>query len=466
MTYFSLQAKVALVLISIFTLSAASNLGTGVSAQSGNSTKAAGNVTSIAEPEIAIDAGFATFSYGIVYVSMIIENAVPGMDRIDIEYYNPDGGLEESRNETISVNNGTGSFSCYCFSVERKYVEESYSVAVIYGNYSETSDLPPFSSVYGQPPSISFHAADQTDSGVHIGGRVSGGIGGEQVNVAIYPQDDNSPLWQKTLDSNGKVIFETFINNTEAQELLPTGAYKVIATHIATGVTGETTLEYTNPETAEEPEQEPISEPEVPRQDDSESDEQDEEEPASDDSGGAVRSPFVFEDEEDDKPIIAPASTSGESTNVAQADQDVLVINGTLASYYILDNATALEADMSQVYILAGNWSMTVNSTAVSDFAANFTIVTADGAARGVYSIANFAAVNSSNVQLGSDSITLASTADIQKGGSAANVNITIAIEKFNAIKIELGYPAGRPIYGVVDSLATVNNGELSIVPR
>ena len=45
-----------------------------------------------------------------------------------------------------------------------------------------------------------------------------------------------------------------------------------------------------------------------------------------------------------------------------------------------------------------------------------------------------------------------------------------LTIVKFNVIKIEFGddlsRPAGRPIYGVVDSLATVNNGELSIATR
>jgi hypothetical protein len=457
-----LSAKLAaLIILTSFSLVTGN-----VFAQSGNST--AIDEIPAPDPEIDINAGFATFSYGVVFVGVTIENAIPDQTGIEIEFYNPDGELEGTESQTISIQNGTGMTGCYCFGIERQYVEENYEVVVIYGDYSETEVMAPFSSAYPQPPTISFHAADQNSFGIHIGGRVSGGIAGEQVNVAIYPEEESSPLWDKTVDSNTKVIFDTDLPNEEAEELLSTGTYRVVATHISTGITGETTLDYTNPSSQEEPQPEPAPEPqqpEAPQQDNDVNDEQ--EEPEDDNSDGTIRSPFVFDEEEDDSPVT-PASTSSASTSTAQADELALVINGTLASYYILDNATA--QDMTQLYILSGNWSMTVNSTAVSDFAANFTIVRADGVVRSAYSIANFTAVNASDVQLDSDSVILASSADIQKDDNATTVNLLVTIEKFNFIKIEFGddlsQPAGRPIYGVVDSLATVNNGELSVVPR
>ena len=462
-----LSAKLAaLVILTSFSLVTGN-----VFAQSGNST--AIDETPAADPEIDINAGFATFSYGVVYVGVTIKNAIPDQTEIEIEFYNPDGELEGTESQTFSIQNGTGMTGCYCFGIERQYVEENYKVIVIYGDYSETVIMDPFSSAYPQPPTISFHAADQDSFGVHIGGRVSGGIAGEQVNVEIYPQDGSSPLWDKTVDSNTKVIFDTSLPNEEAEELLSTGTYRVVATHIATGITGETMLDYTNPSSQEEPEPEPAPEPQQPEapQQDNDVDDEQEEQVEDDSTDGTIRSPFVFDDEEEDDSPVTPASTSSASTSTAQVDEPALIINGTLASYYILDNATAQETQgMTRLYILSGNWSMTVNSTAVSDFAANFTIVRADGAVRSAYSIANFTAVNASDVQLDSDSVMLASTADIQKDGNATTVNLIVTIEKFNVIKIEFGddlsRPAGRQIYGVVDSLATIDDGKLSIASR
>ena len=152
--------------------------------------------------------------------------------------------------------------------------------------------------------------------------------------------------------------------------------------------------------------------------------------------------------------------TSDESETVG----DLLTINGTIASLAppVTANATS---DSSQVpLIIAGDWVMSVNDTAVSDFRANISIVSADGQSRENYLIANFTPVDSSAVQFDSNLITVASASSIVSDEGENIVNMVITLERLNAVRIDLdgaidGNVTG-PIYGVVDTLVISDNGE------
>src|SRR5437867_3000421 len=79
-------------------------------------------------PLVTVSANFATFSYGLLSVIVTVENAIPEDNSINIRFYNPDGVLKAERNETLSISDGKGSFHCYCFNVERQYVDKSYRI--------------------------------------------------------------------------------------------------------------------------------------------------------------------------------------------------------------------------------------------------------------------------------------------------------------------------------------------------
>jgi hypothetical protein len=156
-----------------------------------------------AEPVITASAGYATFSYGLLSVSVTIENPTQGIDTVNVKYYNPDGELEGELDGQISINNGKGGFHCYCFGVERKYVEDNYSLAVTYGEKTETYLVPPYSSMFPQPPDISVEQLEiSSDGEVSTSGRVWGGIGGENLTMSVLPAGSDQVL-DSTVSSLG-----------------------------------------------------------------------------------------------------------------------------------------------------------------------------------------------------------------------------------------------------------------------
>jgi hypothetical protein len=171
---------------------------------------------------------------------------------------------------------------------------------------------------------------------------------------------------------------------------------------------------------------------------------------------GTLISPFIFNNNNN----IQPAS---ETTVVQDVAPDTLVMNGTIAS---------LSMAQESLYILSGNWSMTANDTAISDFEANFTMVRSNGLDRQAYSLGNLTAVDSQNVDIDNGTMTIPSMVDVSKNGMtiATRVNVTIAVEKLNVIKISMvGSQAGilgNPIYGVVDALVRTSNGERQVIER
>jgi hypothetical protein len=195
-----------------------------------------------------------------------------------------------------------------------------------------------------------------------------------------------------------------------------------------------------------------VAETEVEGFDDETVKEQPDDDPIDDESDTAL-DPFLSQSD-------LTEITSDESENVG----DLLTINGTIASLAppVTANATA---DFSEVpLIIAGDWVMSVNNTAVSDFRANIAIVSADGQSRENYLIANFTPVDSSAVQFDSNLITVASASSIVSDDGEDVVNIVITLERLNAVRIDLdetidGNVTG-PIYGIVDKLVISDNGE------
>jgi hypothetical protein len=170
-------------------------------------------------------------------------------------------------------------------------------------------------------------------------------------------------------------------------------------------------------------------------------------------NAGTLISPFIFNNN---------IQTASETTAVQAIAPDALVINGTIASFSMAQS----------LYILSGNWSMTANDTAISDFEANFTMVRSDGLDRQTYSLGNLTAVDAQNVHIENGAMTIPSTVDVAKNGTtiAARVNVTITVEKLSVIKISMdGSQAeilGKPIYGIVDTIVRTSNGEELVIER
>lgn len=168
-------------------------------------------------------------------------------------------------------------------------------------------------------------------------------------------------------------------------------------------------------------------------------------------STGALLSPFVFKDES----TAVSATVKDDIEEPLPHAADALYINGTLASYHYL---------ASQLHVLSGNWSMTMNDTAVFDFDANFTMVRSDGLERRAHSLANLTAVNDSDLLLGDATMALTSELDFANG-TTTRVNATITVIKLDVIHVELS-SLDTPVYGVVDKVVRTENGETMVMAR
>ena len=166
--------------------------------------------------------------------------------------------------------------------------------------------------------------------------------------------------------------------------------------------------------------------------------------------------------EENPFPFLSESNETETASTNSELTGDSLTINGTIASLALPMNVSDFDVPPQRPYIVAGNWLMTVNDTAVSDFKANFTVVSADGLQRESHRIANFTAVNASAVQFDGDLISLASSSSIISGDSVQQIDMAITLEELNAVRIDLdGASAGNvtgPIYGIVDKLV-INEG-------
>ena len=108
---------------------------------------------------------------------------------------------------------------------------------------------------------------------------------------------------------------------------------------------------------------------------------------------------------------------------------------------------------------------MSVNDTAVSDFQANFTVVSADGSERDSYRLSGFAPVNCSAVQFDSNLIAVSSASSMISGEGEQNVSLVITLERLNAVRLDfdatgIGGNVTGPVYGIVDKLVLSSEGE------
>ena len=201
------------------------------------------------EPIIKIDGGFATFSYGLLSVSVTVENTIPDIDTINIKYYNPDGDLLAEEDQKLSVSNGTGYFHCYCFGVERKYVEENYRIVVTYGEKMQAFLVPPYSSQFPQPPDISLEDLRiDSDGKVYTSGRVWGGIGGENLTVSVYSSNSDQPLGSTTAELGLHVQFSGTVDTSG--QLQAGSSYRIVYRLEGTDITKERTFTFTGTDQA------------------------------------------------------------------------------------------------------------------------------------------------------------------------------------------------------------------------
>jgi hypothetical protein len=215
-----------------------------------------------------------------------------------------------------------------------------------------------------------------------------------------------------------------------------------------------------------EPEQEPQQNetqsppPEPPADnevEDSEPEEEEESDEESDnDSEGTMHSPFVFRDRQ----TSVSAQADDEIQEPAQAP-DMLHVNGTLMSY------TLNETGLPQMHVLSGNWSMTMNDTAVTGFSANFTMAPLGGAGGQAFSLSNLTAVSMPDMVLENGTLTMRSALDYNDTGQTTRVNATITVQNLGKIVIDLD--AGRsdtPIHGAVDKVVRVQDGQAQVMAR
>lgn len=182
----------------------------------------------------------------------------------------------------------------------------------------------------------------------------------------------------------------------------------------------------------------------------------------NDDFEGIIMSPFIFRDEA--LPSSSSVRTATPNVIVEQLPsevEDALKMNGTLASYPLVPSQTG----KLHLHILSGNWSMAMNDTAVVEFDANFTVLRYDGADRQTGSLSNLTAVNQSNMNFDSDKISINSTLDYYANATKTRVNATISLYKLNVISIELR-EMNMPIYGIIDKVVVIRDGQTLVIQR
>lgn len=112
-------------------------------------------------------------------------------------------------------------------------------------------------------------------------------------------------------------------------------------------------------------------------------------------------------------------------------------------------------------YVLAGNWSALAANGNITDFKANFTMVTVDGKERHLHSITDFSSNVVAPLILDIHGTTFTGESDITTDGNVTwhAIQTTVTIVEHDVIKITLDEPHvnnhfhNQPIYGVVFSI-------------
>jgi hypothetical protein len=112
-------------------------------------------------------------------------------------------------------------------------------------------------------------------------------------------------------------------------------------------------------------------------------------------------------------------------------------------------------------YVLAGNWNVLASNGNITDFTANFTMVTVDGKERHIHSISNFSSNVVAPLILDIHGTKFTGESDITTDGAITwhAEQTTVTIAEHDVIKITLDEPDvsnhfhNQPIYGVVFSI-------------
>jgi hypothetical protein len=444
-----------------------------------------------APPTITISAGYATFSYGLVTIHIEVSNALNDTSTFRLTIYDPDGNMIGDKDETLIFNEDDGKsyFTSYYFGIDRKYVSQSYKIDATYAGQKSSYQLQPFSSVYHDPPIVTARTTSNPDGSVSIFGMMSGGLAGEEGKILIYHPDDDSIVYNVTVQSTPHALIDHYIDAQKAEALFGNRDYKVVLVHVATGAQGETLLSYLNPNAPDQnttndtnssgTDETNTSGDPTPAPNPEESNDQSSK-PKHDNDGshysGAQFRPFIFKD---------PETGSASVLNGTESIEDVLTLNGTITSYLLVyrsDNGTitatktipndsgipslnlatsAMVSNWSSLFLermpfhqsmynVSGNWSMAVKDDMISDFGANFTVVqtgndTTAGIANGTsvsYSLNNFTSVNASQITFGNGTImNVSSTVDLRTSNNITPVkplNVTIILQKSGLNLIEI----------------------------
>jgi hypothetical protein len=112
-------------------------------------------------------------------------------------------------------------------------------------------------------------------------------------------------------------------------------------------------------------------------------------------------------------------------------------------------------------YVLAGNWNVLASNGNITDFGANFTMVSVNGTDRHIHSITNFSSNVVAPLILDTHGTTFTGESDITTDGNVMwrAIQTTVTIARQDTIKISFNHNninnhfQNEPIYGVVFSI-------------
>lgn len=128
---------------------------------------------------------------------------------------------------------------------------------------------------------------------------------------------------------------------------------------------------------------------------------------------------------------------------------------GSISSL-VVNNRTA-----DPQYVLAGNWNVLASNGNITDFGANFTMVSVNGTDRHIHSITNFSSNVVAPLILDIHGTTFTGESDITTDGNVTwrAIQTTVTIARQDTIKITFNHNTvnnhfqNQPIYGVVSSI-------------
>lgn len=161
------------------------------------------------------------------------------------------------------------------------------------------------------------------------------------------------------------------------------------------------------------------------------------------------------------KQVYATENTTTSETDPAL----VFFLTNPTGSFNATGTISSLVASNSRTadpqYVLAGNWNVLASNGNITDFGANFTMVSVNGTDRHIHSITNFSSNVVAPLILDIHGTTFTGESDITADGNVMwrAIQTTVTIARQDAIKITFNHNninnhfQNEPIYGVVFSI-------------